>query len=371
MFTPRNSEVKKLQANPWKKNLGVLILLSLAFQGSAQAAGEIASVSVANPERTPSLKQVFESAWFRQPESQSMSARQSAAKYGRKAAASWTAEPVSLEMSIKTDQANRNIGSREYEIGFAIPLWLWNERSHSIALADAQSRQVYTRTAAAKLRIAASTREAYWSWAQSRIEVTLSQARLINAKKLALDVSRRVRAGELSRADQYQADGDVAAAESELAQTENLHVSMEKQLVALTGMSFSSLESNQVQPNKHASLSEFSVEPIPALPASFSELDPAHPLIADLVAQSEVAMRTVSLAREQTRPNPQLRLLTTQERGGFDERMNKTATIGISIPFGYGARNSAKVASANADAIELESQLRLEKDRILAELSLS
>ena len=70
------------------------------------------------------LKQAFDAAWLRQPEAQSREARQDAATARRQAADSWTAEPASLELSIKSDRLNQNQGSREDAAGVAFPLWL-------------------------------------------------------------------------------------------------------------------------------------------------------------------------------------------------------------------------------------------------------
>ncbi len=74
------------------------------------------------------LTEVFDAAWQRQPEAKSLQARQAAAAARKEAAASWTAEPVALELSGQTDQMNNNLGRREYTAGVAIPLWLPNER---------------------------------------------------------------------------------------------------------------------------------------------------------------------------------------------------------------------------------------------------
>ena len=43
-------------------------------------------------------------------------------------------------------------------------------------------------------------------------------------------------------------------------------------------------------------------------------------------------------------------------------------TIGVRIPFGSESRNRAKVGLARAEALEAEEQLRLERERLLADL---
>ena len=87
-----------------------------------------------------SLKQAFDTAWARQPEAESSSARREAATARRAVADSWTAEPMALELSSKGDQLNGNDGSREHNVGLAIPLWLPGERSRTGAVAEAEAR---------------------------------------------------------------------------------------------------------------------------------------------------------------------------------------------------------------------------------------
>lgn len=76
------------------------------------------------------LSQAFEAAWARQPELAALAARRDAARAQQQAAQSWTPEPVAVEVTGKTDRLNRNLGTREYEAGLAIPLLAaWRTRA--------------------------------------------------------------------------------------------------------------------------------------------------------------------------------------------------------------------------------------------------
>ncbi len=303
------------------------------------------------------LKRAFDAAWSRQPEAQSFAARQEAVEARRAVTQSWAAEPATLELSTRTDQLNRGQGAREHVLGVAIPLWLPGERSRSAAVIDAESRSAATRVAAAKLRIAATVRDAFWAWVRAREDLSLAQDRVSSARALAADVSRRVKAGDLARADQHQTDGQVAAAESALAESQGALTAAAQQLRALAGIA-------PVPGN----ISDIPSEALPSLPPSFADLDAAHPHVADLVAQAEVARRTVALTKVQTRANPELTLSTTRERGISADPYQQSITLGVRVPFGSDARYRAKLAGANADALELESQTRLARERVLADL---
>ena len=307
------------------------------------------------------LKQAFDAAWLRQPEAQAREAHQQAASARRQAADSWTAEPATLELSVKSDRLNQNQGNREIEAGVAIPLWLPGERLRTGALADAEGRATASRVLAAQLRTAASVREAYWLWQRARVEHDLSRERLSNGQALAADVTKRVRAGDLARADQHQADGAVAGAEAGLAEAASTLAGASHQLRTLTG--------TPPEPHGLAGLNAGAVaEPVPAIPSDFAFLDIRHPAVAELLARADVARRSTELAGVQTRSNPELTLATTRDRGLYGEPSQQSLTLGIRIPFGSDSRNRAKLASAQAEGIEAEVQLALERTRLLSEL---
>ena len=69
-----------------------------------------------------------------------------------------------------------------------------------------------------------------------------------------------------------------------------------------------------------------------------------------------------------TRNNPELLLATTRERGAFGDDYQQTVTLGVRIPFGSESRNRAKFGLARAEALETEEQLRLERERLAADL---
>ena len=307
------------------------------------------------------LRQAFDAAWLRQPEAQSREARQQAASARRQAADSWTPEPAALELSVKSDRLNQNQGSREIEAGVAIPLWLPGERSRTGALADAEGRATASRVVAAQLRTAASVREFYWLWQRARVEHDLAQERLSNAQALAADVTKRVKAGDLARADQHQADGAVATAEAGVAEAASTLAGASHQLRTLTGT-----------PPVSNGLAGFNAgavaEPVPAIPSDFASLDSRHPAVAELLARADVARRSTELAGVQTRSNPELTLATTRARGLYGEPSQQSLTLGIRIPFGSDSRNRTKLASAQAEGIEAEVQLALERERLLSEL---
>ncbi len=196
------------------KPIAALVVMALGWA----LLGSAAQAQTSNPRTAPlTLQALFDQAWQRQPEAQSVALRREAAQATRNAATAWTAEPVVLELSTKTDRLGSNQGSRELEAGLALPLWLPGERARKAALAAAEAQALDSRQRAAQLQLAATVREAWWAAQRAQADQALAQDRLLNAQRLAADVARRGPAGYLSRADQAQADGAVAHAEAALA----------------------------------------------------------------------------------------------------------------------------------------------------------
>ena len=312
------------------------------------------------PSTALSLKHAFEAAWARQPEALSLTTQQEAAQARRDSANSWFVEPPALEVAGKTDQLDSNRGSREYEVGIAVPIWLSGERSSTAALATAEIAATASRARGAQLRTAAAVRTAYWDWQRARVDVTLARAGLENARELAADVAKRIKAGDLARADQHQADGVQATAEAAVAEAESALADAAQQLRTLTGIG-----------PERSSGGVSAPEPVPSAATPTQILETAHPAVAELRDRVDVARRTMTLASVQGRANPELSVTTTRERGASGESWEQTVTLGLRIPLGSGSRSRSRVASANAEAIEAEAQLQIELERLLAETEMA
>lgn len=327
---------------------GLVRLVRVWVLALAMIAGPATGLSqAATTAPIASLKGAFDAAWARQPEARAMVARREAALARRESAASFFAEPPSALVSAKSDQLTRNRGKREYEAGVAMPLWLPGERARTQALADAEVGAVDSRVPAAQLRVAATVRDAYWAVRRAQVEAEVAQARVSNARQLAGDIARRVKAGDLSRADQHQAEGALASATASLAEAESIVAQTTLQLRALVGAPVDVRDS--------------AAEAVPN-----SEPREDHPALRELADRSEIARRSRELASIQRRANPELTVGATRERDAFGDAYGQTVTAGVRIPFGSDSRTRARTATAVAEEIEAETQLAIERERILA-----
>ncbi len=122
------------------------------------------------PAQAQTIAEVFESAWRRSSPASGAIQRGDALLARRDAADLHTPAPPSLELGGRSDRLNQDRGARELEVGVALQLWLPGEQDRTRALAEAERGEFEARLAAARLRLAAEVREAWWAWQPARIE---------------------------------------------------------------------------------------------------------------------------------------------------------------------------------------------------------
>jgi cobalt-zinc-cadmium efflux system outer membrane protein len=339
----------KKRSAPIRFVLSVLSLSGLVLTAQAQG------TSAAATSNAVSLKEVFDSAWQRQPEAQAFQKRRDAVQAQVKAASMLSPEPLSLEIGQRSDWMTGNKGAREIELGITVPIWLAGQRTASADLAQAELSWLERGLRASQLRLAATVRDAWWGWLRARVDAELANEQLANAQRLAADVAKRTQAGDLAKSDQHQAEGAVAAAQAHAAQAQAASAAALAQVMALTGRTApADLTVNAAG------------EPTPG-PTSNSSPSVGHPLLAELEDRITVAERTAQLIGTQKRSNPELTVATSRERGAFGERYGQTVQVGIRVPLGAGPRHDARLATAQAEVIEVKSQRVLEQARIQAD----
>ncbi|WP_341648024.1 hypothetical protein [Thauera humireducens] len=106
-------------------------------------------------------------------------------------------------------------------------------------------------------------------------------------------MAKRIKAGDLARADQHQADGVQATAEAAVAEAESALADAAQQLRTLTGIG-----------PERSSGGVSAPEPVPSAATPTQILETAHPAVAELRDRVDVARRTMTLASVQGRANP-------------------------------------------------------------------
>lgn len=285
----------------------------------------------------PTLREAMEHAWERASQVHVAAGRRVEVEASRTVADSWFPEPPAIGLAEKSDRFNRNAGEREREIELALPLWLPGQRDARLALAAKDAADADADLAAARLDIAGELRAAIRDLATARSELDIVGERLETAEKLAANVARREKAGDLARTDLLLTREETLSAKSALAEARNRERQAFERYRFLTGL-------------EH-------------LPVDIAEdiVPPGtmrHPRLRLAETTLERARAGMQVAREDRRSPPELSIGVRQARGDFAAPNTNTVRIGIRIPFATAARNAPKIAAANAELIRAEAGLR-------------
>ncbi len=291
-----------------------------ADPSSLSGASATAAVSV-------TLRAALDAAWQRAVAARESAGQRRRADADRTAASSLWAAPPTLELSHRNDRLHRNAGSRETEVGVAVPLWLPGQRAARASTADAAAAQALAAEQVARLRLAGELREAAWQIAAAQAERAQADAQAQGLKQLADDVERRVRAGDLARADALAAQAEqMAAAALQLEVHQRLQAARTRWTL-LTGLAAT------------PDLTAASGELVPGSPAQHPELQ--------LASQStELARQRVELMRRSRRDAPELTVGVRQDSPGRAEAAQGSLVVGLRLPFGTDDRNRPLEAAA-------------------------
>lgn len=300
------------------------------------------------------LAQAFEQAWRRHPLAAATEARAAEALAGRDLAAGLTPEPGSLSIGSRGDRFNRNLGSQEYEVELAAPLWLPGQKAAREAEADSRIEEASARRDALRLELAGELRDAWWALAAARNAAALAGRRLDTARALEADVRRLYEAGELSLIDANLARNEVHAAGSEQIETTAALRQAQQALHNLTGTAVSGELGEEHPPSQQVQ------------DASLARPE-AHPMLAAAAAAARSARAKVTLADESRRAAPELALRMVRERGDFADPYANTIGIRLKIPFSSGAQVRREVSAAEAEARQAETEMMRTQTRVQLE----
>jgi outer membrane protein TolC len=242
----------------------------------------------------------------------------------------WSAAPT-LELTHRDDRLQSNAGRRESEVGIAVPLWLPGQRAARSGSADAAIAQVQAAEQVARLRLAGELREVAWLIAGLQAEARQAELQVTTLRQLADDVDRRVRAGDLARADGLAAQAEFLAASAASADTRQRLQSAQARWTLLTGLT---------------ALPELADTPA----TDAAPVDAAgHPERLLATQSTELARKRLELVRHSRRDAPELTVGVRQDMPGRGEASQGSFVVGLRLPFGTDDRNRPLEAAVLAD----------------------
>ena len=300
-----------------------------------------------------------DAAWQRAVEASETQGQRQRADAERVAASSLWAAPPALLFGWRDDRWQTNAGNREAEIALAWPLGLPGQRDARGAAAESAVELAKLAQQAARLRIAGEVREAAWTLIALQAELAQAEAQARALRDLADDVDRRVRAGDLARADALAARAELMTASAREAEARQRLFEARSHWAVLTGL--------EALPG----VQEPGAEPPPAASADMA----LHPELRLAAQATELARRRVEVARSSRRDPPEIAVGLRQEVPARGELTQNSIGIGLRLPFGTDDRNQPLQAAALSEfelAMAREQRLRsrLDADTLSARAAL-
>ena len=274
------------------------------------------------------LRAALDAAWQRAVTARETEGQRRRADADRAVASSLWAAPPSLALSHRDDRLQSNAGRRETEIGVAVPLWLPGQRTARAGTAEAAAAQALAAEQVARLRLVGELREAAWLLAALQVELVQADTQAQSLKQLADDVERRVRAGDLARADALAAQAEHLAAASQQADVLQRLQAARSRWTLLTGLT---------------AAPDLTADAATDLPAT------AHPELQFASQSTELARQRVELMRRSRRDAPELTVGVRQDTPGRAESSQGSLVVGLRLPFGTDDRNRPLEAAALAE----------------------
>jgi cobalt-zinc-cadmium efflux system outer membrane protein len=306
------------------------------------AATQSAAVPIApadQPTGRPTFAQALEAAWTMSSEAKTLASRKAELNARRNAAASLIAGAPSVTLAHRTDRLLSNAGLREYEAEIDVPLWNRRAQSASQQAVRADENLLAPSATASRSKLAFALVALMSDYANSDLEYSLATRKLAESEQLAADTGRRLRAGDVARLDDLQAQNALLLAKSQVASALANKQTLLGQWTALTGL-------QQV-----ASLPDADGEP---RSASQIVTSPQIELARLHVQASEAKLR---LAEADQRDPVELGLGLTRERSAAGATPESNLRISLRIPLGNDNRNQPRLTAARKDLAQAQADL--------------
>ena len=310
-----------------------------AHQAAAPSAGSV------------TLRAALDAAWQRAVTARESDGQRRRAAADRAAAGSFWAAPPSLELSHRDDRLQSNAGRRETEIGVAVPLWLPGQRAARSGTADAAAAQALAAEQVARLRLAGELREAAWQLAALQAEAAQADTQARSLGQLGNDVERRVRAGDLARADALAAQAEQLAASALQSDVRQRLQAARARWTLLTGLT--------AAPELTAA---------PVIDGALAAAAP-HPELQLASQSTELARKRVELMRHSRRDAPELTVGLRQDVPGRAEASQGSLVVGLRLPFGTDDRNRPLEAAALAELNMAETHEQRLRERLDSDIA--
>ena len=142
---------------------------------------------------SPDIKAALDSAWHKALAASQARGQQQQARTAQDAARSWVSAPPAWELSQRQSRNDPTNANREYELGVALPLWHWGQRTAAIATSDAQLELSLAFEQAARWRLLGDIYTSHAALVRAEMQWQLAQQQAQSLRQLSDDVALKVK----------------------------------------------------------------------------------------------------------------------------------------------------------------------------------
>lgn len=300
---------------------------------------------------SPTLSQALEAAWQRSLEASLSRGRQARASADQTVSQSWFAGVPAIRLGQREGLTGDPAAGRETEVAFVLPLWRLGQRAADALAAQSQSGWALAFAQAERLRLAGRLRETAGALQLADVNMHQAQRQAEALGQLAVDVQRRVRAGDLAPADSLAARAEWLSAQSQVSSARQALGMQQAKWRMLTGL----------PPFKFQA----------SLAPKLSQIPEAHPELLLVSATVDLAQRRADLARVQPMDSPELTLGMRQERPGQGTGPQSSVVMAIRMPLGGQVYQQPRIATALSELDVAKTQVQRTRERLEADLELA
>jgi len=311
-----------------KQYLALVALLLLPLLASGEVVMQLSSDHLDELKVNPALQlhDVLEKTVARNPMQASLQTRDFLVNAKNIVANAILPSSPALSVAHQNDVLGSGRGEREWQAELELPVWLPNQRSNRLKVADATQSNLIAGRESLRLQVAGQLRDALWDVAFNENNHVLTVNKFSLAGKLQHDVERRYQAGEMAKTDAMLAQQETLRAEKEQLRAEAELMHARHRYYLLTGLREIPAHYEEVQ----SSLEDYSKSSIWA------------------EAQSKLGLAETerSLAQVESHENLQVLVNMRSTKGAFDNTSNESVGLKLRIPFGGESRSAPIKAAA-------------------------
>ena len=306
------------------------MLLGLCLGLALDAPGRSLAAPSAHPEST--IAAATDAAWQIAVEAHEVAAAKAGAAAEQEVAGAWWVDVPALEISHRAGDWGNLPGVRESEVAVAIPIWSPGQRASARRAAQADVEQAAAAEALARLTVAGQVRELAWKLAEIDAELGGAAAIATHVRTLVDDTERRVAAGDSPRTELLTVRAELIDADARELELRRSRRAAVAEWAVLTGQAPVS-------------------DPVePTLPAARGESDAVkletHPAVRLATLAGERARARLEQARETPAAAPELRILYREDVAAEGFPTERSAGVGLRLPFGGSALKRPREAAA-------------------------